>query len=317
MFKRILSLLATLSLVTTGLSFGQQANNLQPGPAELKDLVRRAGIRMTEYKSGFKDLTAAEEQRVEEFDQKGKLTKQRHISSDLIIYQSQLDPTKMIEYRDVKAVDGKAIKKREARLVSLLNNSANADSLHKELDRIIQESRRYDLSHSFYGMTLNQGLPLEDTTRDAFEFKFAGRERVNGHDAIVLDYEQVSQTPHLVFNFAAFPSPLNRAKGSYRGRVWLDAKTAQLRRELRELVLNLPSLSRPLVLYTFDLNYVDSRFGFLTPQRIVMTTNSRGRTGADKNPELLLGGRITFEYGAFSRFKVETPDVAIDPPAKP
>jgi len=317
MFKRILSLLAFLSLITTASSFGQQPTNLDPGPAELKDLVRRAGIRMNEYKAGFKDLTAAEEQLVEEYDHQGKVTKQRRISSDLIIYQSQLDPSAMIEYRDVKSVNGVAIKKREARLVSLLNKSAKADTVNKELDRLIRESRRYDLSHSFHGMTLNQGLPLDEKVRDAFEFKFAGRERVNAHDAIVVEYQQVSRNPSLMFDFAAMPSPLNRAQGSYRGRLWLDAETSQLRREVRELVLQLPSLSRPLVLYRFEFDYADSRFGFLTPQRIVMATNSRGRTGADKNPELLLGGKITFEYGAFSRFNVETPDASLDPPAKP
>ena len=317
MFKRILSLLAFLSVISIIPSFGQQPTNVEPGPAELKDLIRRAGIRTTEYRAGFKDLTAAEEQLVEEYDQKGKLTKQRRIASDLIIYQSQLDPSTMFEYRDVKAVDGKPIKKREARLISLLNKSAKAKTLDKELDRVVRESQRYDLSHSFHGMTLNQGLPLDDKVRDSFEFKFAGRERVNGHDSIVLEYQQVSHTPGLIFDFKEFPSPLNRAEGRYRGRLWLDAETAQLRREVRELVLQLPSLSRPLVLNRFDFDYVDSSFGVLTPQRIVMTTNSRGRTGADKNPELLLGGKITFEYGAFSRFAVETPNAAIDPPAKP
>jgi len=70
-------------------------------------------------------------------------------------------------------------------------------------------------------------------------------------------------------------------------------------------------------MYRFDLNYADSRFGFLTPQRIVITLNTRGRTGADKKPEVLLGGKIVFEYGAFTRFTVDTPDASIDPPAKP
>ena len=65
----------------------------------------------------------------------------------MVIYQSQLDPTVMVEYRDVKSVDGVAIKMREARLVSFLNRSANADSVKKELDRVIRESSRYDLNY--------------------------------------------------------------------------------------------------------------------------------------------------------------------------
>jgi hypothetical protein len=97
----------------------------------------------------------------------------------------------------------------------------------------------------------------------------------------------------------------------------LDAETAQIRRELRELTLQLPSLSHPLVFYRFDLDYADSRFGFLTPQRLVITYYSRGRTGADKKPELLLGARTTFEYGTFIRFAVDSPDASIEPPKKP
>lgn len=317
MLRRILYSLVLLSLTSSGLSFGQQPARPEPGTAELKELVRRAGISMREYKTGFKDLTAEEEQQVEEYDGQGKLKRQRRIASDLVIYQSQLDPTQVVEYRDVKSVDGVAIKKREARLVSLLNRSAKADSVKKELDRIYRESRRYDLEHSFYGMTLNQGLPLDENARESFQFTLAGREQVNGHDAIVLEYQQVSQTPHITFNLSSLPAPLKGAEALYRGRLWLDAETAQLRREVREMTLRLPSLSHPLVLFRFDLDYADSRFGFLTPRRIVVTTNSRGRTGADKKPELLLGGKVTFEYGAFSRFAVEAPDASLTPPAKP
>lgn len=97
----------------------------------------------------------------------------------------------------------------------------------------------------------------------------------------------------------------------------MDAETAQLRREVREMTLRLPSLSHPLILIRFDLDYADSRFGFLTPQRIAVSIYNRGRTGADKVPELLLGGKVTFEYGAFTRFDVDTPDASLTPRAKP
>jgi hypothetical protein len=210
----------------------------------------------------------------------------------------------------------KAIKKREGRLISLLNKSAKAGSVKKELDRINRESRRYDLGFSFYGMTLYQGMLLGENLRDAIKFTFAGREQVNGHDAIVVDYQQVSQTPHINLNLE-LPTPLKGSEPFHRGRLWLDAKTAQIRREVREFALQPPSVNRPLVLIRYEFEYSDSRFGFLTPKRIVITNNSRGRTGADKKPELLLGGKITFDYGAFTRFDVETPDASVDSPAKP
>ena len=158
---------------------------------------------------------------------------------------------------------------------------------------------------------------LDENARESFQFTPAGREQVNGHDVIVLDYQQVSHTPSLKSDLKGLPAPLKGAEVFYRGRLWLDAETARLRREVREVTLRLPSLSHPLVLYRFELDYADSRFGFLTPRRIVVTIYSRGRTGADKKPELLLGGKITFEYGAFSRFAVEVPDASLNPPEKP
>jgi hypothetical protein len=314
MFKRTFYLLAFFCLFSAGRSFGQEVG--QPDP-ELKDLIRRAALSMSEYKARFKDLTAEEEQKVEEYDKSGKLKKHRRIASDLFVYQSQLDPNVMVEYRDVKSVDGVAVKKREARLLSLLNKSARTDSLKKELERITRESRRYDLNYSFYGMTLNQGLPLYENARESFDFKLTGREQVNGQDAFVIEYRQVSLNAEIAMKLSSLPAELKGAETRYRGRLWLDAETAQIRREVRETMLEHPSLSRPLLLMRFELDYADSRFGLLTPQRITISTYNQGRTGADKKPELLLGGRVTFEYGAFTRFNVETPDASVTPPAKP
>jgi uncharacterized LabA/DUF88 family protein len=316
MSKRIVYLLTVFFLFGTGPSFAQQPE--QPGgePAQLKDIIHRATQRKNEYKIRFKDLTAEEEQSVEEYDGQGKLKKQRRISSDLIIYQSQLDSTMMVEYRDVKSIDGVAIAKREARLVSLVNKSAKADSVKKELERINRESSRYDLQTSVSGLTLNQGLPLDENARASFQFKLAGREPVNGKDAVVISYQQVAPIPGTTFKFSS-ASALKGAEPFYRGRLWLDAETAQLRREERELTLRIPSLSHPLTWMKYELEYSDSRFGFLTPQRIVVSTYSRGRTGADNAPELLLGGKVTFQYGAFSRFDVDVPDASVNPPPKP
>jgi hypothetical protein len=202
-------------------------------------------------------------------------------------------------------------------LINLINKSAKTDSVKKELDRINRESRRYDLGFSFYGMTLHQGMLLGENLRDALKFTFAGREQVNGHDAFVVDYQQITQTPHINLDLRGLPTALKGSEPLHRGRLWLDAKTAQIIREVREFTLRPPSMDRPLVLIRYEFEYADSRFGFLTPKRIVITNFSRGRTGADKKPELLLGGKITFDYGAFTRFDVDTPDATVGPPAKP
>lgn len=317
MFKRFFCSLAFLLLTNASISFAQQPTPPGPEQLELNEILRRARLSISEYKAKFKDLTAEEEQIVEEFDAQGKVEKQRRIASDLFIYQSQLNPTEMFEYRDVKSVNGVPVKKREARLVSLINKATKADSLKKEFDRIQRESQRYDLGNSFYGMTLNQGITLDEKGNDAFQFKLAGREQVNGRDSILIDYQQVSQTPAHKFDLKHLPGPLKGAQAFYRGRLWLDAETIQIRREVREVTLRLPSLDRPLMFYRFELEYADSRFGFLTPSRLVITFYGRGHLDADKNPVTLVGAKTTFEYGAFIRFAVDSPDATIEPPKKP
>ena len=316
MLRSILYLIVLLSLTNTGPSLGQQPARPQPNSAELEELTRRAALSVSEYKAKFKDLTADEEQGVEEYDGEGKLERQRRIVSELVIYQSRLDTSLTAEYRNVRTVDGVAVTKRGERLVSLFGRLAKADSVKKEIDRISRESRRYDLASSIYGETLDQGLPLDPNVRASFQFTAAGRERVDGRDVVVLQYQQVAQTPYITFKFS-LPPVLKGAEPLFRGRLWVDAETAQLRREERELTLRHPSLAGPLVFMRFEFDYEASHFGILTPRRIVVSTYNRGRTRADKQPELLLGGKVVFEYGGFRRFDVDPPDASLNPPAKP
>lgn len=316
MLRRILYLLVLLSLTNTGPSFGQQPPPPPLDPAELKELISLAGLRVSEYKARFKDLTADEEQKVEEYESEGKLKRQRRIVSDLIIYQSQLDTSMTVEYRYVRAVDGVAVAKREEKLVNLFKKLAKADSVKKELDRVNRESQRYDRNYSVSGLTLNQGFPLSEKARASFQFTVAGREQLNGREVIVLQYRQVAPIPEQTVKLS-LPSVLKGAELLYRGRLWLDAETAQLWREEQEWTLNHPSLAHPLTWTRFELDYVSSSFGILTPQRIVAMTFDKGRTGAGNVLELLLGGKVTFEYSGFRRFEVSSPDAPLNPTAKP
>src|SRR2546423_8828858 len=105
MFKRIPILLALLTLTNIAQPFGQRPTATQLTPAQLNELLRLAELRITEYREKFIDLTTVEEQEIKEFDRDGKLKRQRRIVSDLVIYQSQLDPSSMSEYRNVRSVD--------------------------------------------------------------------------------------------------------------------------------------------------------------------------------------------------------------------
>ncbi len=308
MLKHLLRPLVLLSFLGVGLSFSQQ-----PDAAQTAELIKKASLRRAEYRQHFKDLTAEETQKIEEYGDEG-LKRRREVVSDLIIYQSQLDDSLMAEYRNVRAVDGKAVGGRDRRVEQLFGRLTKAGSAKKELERIDRESRRYDLKLSATGQTLNQGLPLEEKLSPYFRFTVKGRERIGGHDTAVVEYQQVAQSPDINVKLS-LPDPLKGAEPLFRGRLWLDEDTARLRREERELTLKHPSLPAPLTMWGFEFVYHDSGFGILTPTRIVFSGYSRGRGGAGRPTELLLGGRVVFAYGEFKRFGVAPPDSQLEAPA--
>lgn len=137
-----------------------------------------------------------------------------------------------------------------------------------------------------------------------------------GREVVVLQYQQVAPIPETSFDLT-LPTPLKGAEPIYRGRVWLDAETAQIRRGVRDLTLRHPSLKEPLTLLKYEFDYEASRFGILTPRRIVVSAFTRGEAGADGEPRLPLGWRLTFAYSGSRRFDAGTPDASLDPPAKP
>ncbi len=313
MLKHILRLLVALSFLAPGSSFGRHSAPQASDAAATDELISRAAARVAEYKERFKDLIAEETQRIEEYGDKG-LKRRREVVSDLIVYQSQIDGSAVVEYRNVRLVDGKQVAGRDRRVEQLFKRLAKADSRKKELERIQRESKRYDLNYSVYGYTLNQGLPLHENLRPSFRFTVTGGERIDGHEVIEVRYEQLTQTPELDTKLSSLPQRLKGAEVFHRGRLWLDRDTARLRREERELTIRHASLPTPLTLMKFEFSYADSRFDILTPTRIIFSTYDRGRDLPGGGAEMSLGGRVVYEYGEFGRFGVDAPDSRLDKP---
>ncbi|HEX8248880.1 MAG TPA: hypothetical protein VF599_11950 [Pyrinomonadaceae bacterium] len=313
MLKQFIFLVITLFLLSSDSAFSQQTPQTPDSSKPSAEFISKAGIRRREYKERFKDLAAEEIQKVEEYGSDGAVKRRREVVSDLIIYQSQTDDsaTAMVEYRNVRLVDGKAVTERDRRAEKLFERLAKADSRKKELERIHRESKRYDLNSSSYGSTLNQGLPLEESLTPSFLFTITGREQIAGRDVIVIDYQQVARIPGME-NKLSLPEKLKGYEPQYRGRLWLDKDTARLWREERELILKHPALAKPLTFWRFEFSYADSRFDILTPKQITISTYTRGRDGADGSPELLIGGKATFEYSGFRRFDVTSSDAQIN-----
>lgn len=283
----------------------------QPVVMPLESLLDKAYERTIEYTNVFKDLMAEERQTVELYDAGGILRRQRRIVSEFVVYQSQLKSTTMVEYRHVVEVDGVAVADQQERAVHLFERLVKVDSVSKELDRIDREASRYDLNYSVKGYTLNQGMAMQKEVREAFKFREAGRETIDGHEVIRIDYQQISQHPQLQFKLS-----LPKAKSSmplYRGRLWLDARTAQIWREEREITVRLPKFDEPVAIMRFEFYYTPSKFAILMPKRITFTTLGSIKKVEGQPPLLSPGGRVQFDYGVFDTFDVSVKPGSLTP----
>jgi hypothetical protein len=281
----------------------------------LERFLGDAAARTDEYFSLFQDLTAEETKTVEVFRGQGEVSRARRIVSDLVVYQAQLDNASIAEYRDVREVDGAPVPGREDRIQKLLARRAESSSIRDELRRITKESTRYDLDRTVSGLTITEGLPLQAWARALFSFKVAGTERIEGRTAVVVDYQQTVPNARFGFKFS-LPSEVGAAL--YRGRLWIDAETAHLWRERREIAVTAPGAAAPLVIQSTDFHFRASRFGIPLPARIVFTSSLKFDKGPDRLLHVVPVFRVTFEYGPFKRFTATSSDelVAATPEAE-
>jgi hypothetical protein len=123
-------------------------------------------------------------------------------------------------YRDVAAVDGRAVRNRAER-ISRLFLSEDADRAD-QLRRVAEESARHNIGP--FRRTLN--IPtlalsfLHRRNHSRFIFSSEGRNRIDGRDVDVLRYEE-----------QATPTLLGTSAGrdvSMSGRIWLDADTGSV-----------------------------------------------------------------------------------------
>jgi hypothetical protein len=232
----------TLS-VTTGAGFQEPASSVvAPPQADIDLLVAHFLTTAEKYQKTFLNLATEETRLVEIFDQSGRLDKRREIVSDLVVYEPSRDSSKTTEYRDVSSVDGKPIKRSGKRALDLLRQASQSNSIKKELEIIDRESGRYDLNYKLIGATTQGALVLQK--RENFRVVWAGRDRVGGHDVVVLDYQQLAPSQEgynpeflKIFGFSTMFS---------RGRLWIDAATSQLRQERMELTGIHPALREPV-----------------------------------------------------------------------
>lgn len=293
---------------------GQQAMP-SVGQLQLEQFLGQAGARSSEYFALFKDLTAEETKTVEEFRGSGAVSERRQILSDFIVYRSQLDNGSISEYRDVRAVDGVPVAGREQRVLALFEKGGRAGSVRDELARIGREGSRYDLDHTVSGLTIGQALPLQPWARAFFDFSRVGEERIGDRTVLVVAYQQAVPNPRFGFDLS-LPSELRRAEPLYRGRLWLDATTARLWREVREVTVQPPGSVSAVVVQRTEFEYEPSRFDLLLPKKIVFSAFLRF-SKTDSGMASALDYRVTFAYGPFRHFTTTSDEGEIASVAPP
>jgi hypothetical protein len=298
-------------LIALALAVGQVSG--APAPVDFDALVTRVANAEKEYEKVFRNLVAEETKDEQLFDQSGAIKKQRKIVSDLLVYQSSHDITETTEYLDVREVDGKAVGKRSKRVLDLLSKASKASSMQSELQAINRESSRYDLAYTLRGLTIGQpGMWFEK--REAFHLEWAGGEQIDGHDVVVIDYRD--NMPNRGDFTKQWLEGNGVASSVMRGRMWIDTATAQLRRDRWELTGIHPAFQEPVTLIRRESVYIESRFGILVPQRVVIEFFEHAKVAKSQSPSFFRANRTTCTYGEFRRFDVATQE-SIETPKTP
>jgi hypothetical protein len=272
-----------------------------PAPIDLDALLAQADARRREFTETFKSLIAVETRLTELFDKDGRVTKQRLVVSDFLVYVSPISEGVISEYRVPRAVDGKAVRKSQNDTLKTFMRLADAKTAKEEGERLHALLLKDGLKYWTSGYTLHPFGVVAENRRKHAVFTIAGREAVGGRDAVVLAYELKAWRSERGRFYRHFADP--RVGG--RGRAWLDAADGRLLRWENEYLIVDRDITTPGPYIQTTVEYEPSAFGIWTPREVVATFSDKVR---EKNtaPSLRRGGRITYTYTAFQRFSVST-----------
>ena len=289
-----------------------------PACAQVSDrqFLLQAISRVDQYVETFHDLTAEETMTIRLTNHRGEPVSKRTIVSSLIIYRSQADAKRSVEYRDVVSVDGKVVKDHTKRAIKLLERMNDSKTAVDELERITKEGSRYNRDVTTVNMTLNQALPLEGDCRSAFKFSFLGLEEIRGMATRVYSYDQVRACGDVRYQLG-LPRDYEIGPKTHTGKLWLEASTARLVREVRDVFTS--SVAHPaskIKVIHEEYDFQPSSFDILVPFKIDVTSyRLSGMAGAD-GPIMLPRVYLTQMYGPFSRFEVSVEQTVNEPKQK-
>ena len=311
MFRTIFTVFAFILL---NFAVGLAQDSVQTSP-NLETILSEAQKQTEFYKETFRNLLAEETKIFEEFDKTGNSDERTAVKSNFLVYQSGKEANVTTELRNVVEVNGKPVPNSQKRSSDFLAELEKTMTLEKELNKIQREGSKYDKTIEVYGLTLNEAIVLSPKIRPFFDFKLLGAENYRGNDVYVISYQQTKKSPYNVvngkdsvlseasFNFRLnIPGALKNNDTFLRGKLWIDAKNFQLRREEQELTVN---ATAPLTLLTTIFEYQPSNYGILVPKTISVTTYELKKQKADGRFVPLKDTNVNFDYSKFRQTNVE------------
>lgn len=308
-------LLFALFIFSSLFASAQDAQTL-PTPApppSLNTILDEAAAQAMEYREAFRDLLAVETKTFDEFDKNGEIDDTKKIESNFFVYHSSKNG-QAAELRNVFRVDDKPVADTQERADRFLGELQKAKTAEKELEKIADESLRFDKSVIIYGLTLFEAIVLAENLRPFFDFSLAGEESYKGRNVYVVNYKQNRKSPYITINekkseekalSADFdlnlPGSLKKAEKFLQGKLWIDAENFQLLREERDVVVN---AGVPLVAQKAVFEYEPSEYEIYVPRRITFTDYDFKKDGKNAY-STRKASQVTFDYSEFKKTDVE------------
>lgn len=298
-----------LSLFALGTASGQTVST----PATVDTIVARVAAERENFISTFQNLTVLETKSFTIFDRSGRVKKKRVVASNLIIYRLSSSDDLVAEFRNVIAVDGKPLSDAAARTTEFFAKLAKSETSRSELDRIEDESLRYDPDIKISGLTLFQAIAVAENIRPSMRFSVKQAADDSAH-VLQLDFKQDAESAFIRVNRGSGPDP-NKTSISFeiegrkkeplneriRGMLWIDAKSYQVVKEIRETTVKPADFPLPVVISRTTSEYRNSEFGILTPAKITQELSRLDR----KRKIAVADITAVFEYSAFTKPDVE------------
>ena len=309
MFKKFIAVLS-LSVFCTVAAFAQAA--VSPSP-EVASIVREAAKQRENYRESFKNLIAVETKTSTKFDKSGAAGKSNVVESDFLVYQSSKDQNSIAELRNVTKVDGKTLPDSQKRSDELFAELKKTATKKKELERIQAEGSRYDKNFEISGVTISEAVTLAPKLQSAFDFTLDGTENIDNKQVYVVSYRQTKPNSLITLNsknggnndegveFSLdLPGAFKKKDAFLRGKLYIDAQTYRIRREIREVFVQ---PENPLVLLTTIFEYQPSDYEIYVPKKIVMTFNNFKKK--DKNYAAFKDFETAFDYSKFRKTETD------------